>query len=55
MRNLLNLLTLEFKLDVIFSYNFKHIVKEKTRILTKIVNEERGYKGIVISSPREVF
>ena len=42
-------------LDVIFSYNFKHIVKEKTRILTKIVNEERGYKGSIISSPREGF
>lgn len=42
-------------IDVIFSFNFKHIVKEKTRVMTKIINEEKGYKGIIISSPREVF
>lgn len=42
-------------MDIIFSYNFKHIVKEKTRIMTEIINKEKGYGGIVITSPKEVF
>lgn len=42
-------------LDFIVSYNFKHIVKRKTILLTEIVNLREGYKKIGIFSPTEVI
>lgn len=41
-------------LDVIVSWNFKHIVKVKTKIEVKGVNALMGYKEIEIYSPLEV-
>ena len=42
-------------LDFIVSYNFKHIVKRKTIIMTESVNLREGYKRIGIFSPTEVI
>lgn len=42
-------------LDFIVSYNFKHIVKRKTVIMTEAINVREGYKKIGIFSPTEVI
>ena len=42
-------------LDCVLSYNFQHINKLKTKILTERVNRAEGYKGIVICTSREVL
>ena len=42
-------------LDIIASYNFKHIVKMKTIIGTESINLREGYKRIGIYSPTEVI
>lgn len=42
-------------LDLIISYNFRHIVKLKTVTMTEIVNLREGYKRIGIFSPTEVI
>jgi predicted nucleic acid-binding protein len=42
-------------LDFIVSYNFKHIVKRKTIMMTESVNLREGYKRIGIYSPTEVI
>ena len=42
-------------LDVVVSYNFKHIVKRKTVTMTEVVNLREGYKRIGIFSPTEVI
>jgi predicted nucleic acid-binding protein len=42
-------------LDVIVSWNFKHIVKVKTITLTESINLKFGYKRILINSPTEVI
>lgn len=42
-------------LDLIVSYNFKHIVKMKTVTMTEAVNLREGYKRIGIFSPTEVI
>ncbi len=42
-------------LDAIVSWNFKHIVKLKTRREVKAVNLLLGYKEIEIVSPQEVI
>ncbi len=41
-------------LDIILSYNFQHIVKRKTIIMSSIINKREGYKSIEIYSPTEV-
>jgi predicted nucleic acid-binding protein len=41
-------------LDMILSLNFKHIVRDKTRILTEDVNISFGYKKLKILNPLEV-
>jgi hypothetical protein len=41
-------------LDIIVSYNFQHIVKRKTILMTGIINKREGYKQIEIYSPTEV-
>lgn len=43
-----------YKLDMILSYNFQHIVKEKTRNFTAPINAELGFPSIKINSPQEV-
>jgi predicted nucleic acid-binding protein len=42
-------------LDFIVSFNFQHIVKRKTIILTEVINAREGYKRIGIHSPTEVI
>jgi predicted nucleic acid-binding protein len=42
-------------IDFIVSYNFKHIVKRKTMMMTESVNLREGYKRIGIFSPTEVI
>ncbi|MDR1996735.1 MAG: hypothetical protein LBQ83_00165 [Candidatus Margulisbacteria bacterium] len=42
-------------LDFIVSYNFQHIVKRKTLLMTKAVNLQEGYREIGIFSPTEVI
>ena len=42
-------------LDCIVSYNFRHINRPKTKILTEHVNHAQGYKGIVICTSKEAL
>jgi predicted nucleic acid-binding protein len=42
-------------LDIIVSYNFRHIVKRKTVTMAEVVNLREGYKRIGIFSPTEVI
>jgi predicted nucleic acid-binding protein len=42
-------------LDVIVSWNFRHIVKLKTRMEANGINKMLGYKEIEICSPEEVI
>lgn len=42
-------------MDIIVSWNFKHIVKRKTILMTNVVNLREGYKNIDIYSPSEVI
>jgi len=42
-------------MDAIVSWNFQHIVKMKTVILTESVNLKQGYRKIMIHSPAEVM
>ena len=42
-------------LDCLLSYNFQHINRIKTKLLTEKINHEKGYKGIVICTAKEVL
>jgi len=42
-------------LEYIFSLNFKHINKIKTKTMTSLINIREGYKPIVIASPMEAI
>ena len=42
-------------LDVIISWNFKHIVKLKTKLAVNEISRQEGYKEIEIYSPKEVI
>lgn len=42
-------------MDIILSWNFKHIVKRKTIIMANLINSREGYKNIDIYSPSEVI
>ena len=44
-----------YELDCVISYNFRHINRNKTRILVASVNKEEGYDGIMICTAREVL
>jgi hypothetical protein len=44
----------ENDLDVIFSWNFKHIVKLKTKTMVNSIIIREGYKQVEIISPMEV-
>ena len=43
------------ELDIILSYNFKHINKLKTKTLIPATNQVLGYKDILIAQPEEVI
>jgi thioesterase domain-containing protein len=42
-------------MDIIVSWNFKHIVKRKTIVMSNVINNREGYKSIDIYSPTEVI
>ena len=41
-------------LEYIFSLNFKHINKLKTKTMTNVINLREGYRPVIIASPMEV-
>jgi len=41
-------------LEYIFSLNFKHINKVKTKVMTSAINVREGYRQVIIASPMEV-
>jgi len=41
-------------IEVLVSWNFKHIVKHKTRMLVGQVNAQRGLRGVDLCSPEEI-
>ena len=41
-------------LEYIFSLNFKHINKVKTKVMTSAINIREGYRQVIIASPVEV-
>ena len=42
-------------LDYIFSFNFQHINRIKTKSMTSVINLREGYKPIIIATPSEVI
>lgn len=51
---LLVALTSVHSLDILVSWNFKHLVKRKTRIGVNLINLKEGYKSIEILAPPEL-
>ncbi|NVM34762.1 MAG: PIN domain nuclease [Candidatus Lokiarchaeota archaeon] len=47
-------LTTVHSLDILISWNFKHLVKRKTRIGVNLINLKEGYKTIEILAPPEL-
>lgn len=47
-------LTTFHSLDILISWNFKHLVKRKTRIGVNLINLKEGYKPIEILAPPEL-
>lgn len=43
------------EMDVLVSWNLKHIVRMKTRTMVNEINHLCGYRGIEICTPKEVF
>ena len=41
-------------MEYVFSLNFKHINKIKTKTMTSIINLREGYRPVTIASPMEV-
>lgn len=52
--SLLLALTSVHSLDILVSWNFKHLVKRKTRIGVNLINLKEGYKSIEILAPPEL-
>lgn len=44
-----------YEIDCIISYNFQHINRNKTKLLTASVNKEEGYGGTTIATAEEVL
>ena len=42
-------------IDIIFSYNFKHINKLKTKNMVPGINLNEGYRPVIITQPKEVI
>jgi hypothetical protein len=42
-------------LDYVLSYNFQHINRAKTKLLTDRVNNEKGYSSVLICTAKEVL
>lgn len=52
--SLLIALTSAHSLDILISWNFKHLVKRKTRLGVNLINLKEGYKTIEILAPPEL-
>ena len=48
-------LTSVYELDLVVSYNFHHINRDKTRNLTAVINRREGYDAVIICTAKEVF
>jgi len=44
-----------YELDMIISWNFRHIVRRKTILMTETINLRNDYKKVEIYSPSEVI
>ena len=44
-----------YELDCVISYNFRHINRVKTKVLTAQLNRDEGYNSIVICTAKEVL
>ncbi len=44
-----------FDMDLLLSWNFKHIVKRKTRLMTNLTNAREGFRNMDICTPLEVI
>jgi predicted nucleic acid-binding protein len=42
-------------LDCVLSYNYQHINRVKTKLLTERINREKGYGSVVICTAKEVL
>jgi len=42
-------------MDYILSWNFKHIVRQKTRAIVKMVNTLKNYRNVEIITPAELL
>jgi hypothetical protein len=42
-------------LDYVLSYNFQHINRAKTKLLTDRINNEKGYSSVLICTAKEVL
>jgi len=42
-------------MDYLFSFNFKHIVKGKTKLITKIINLRYNLKNAMLTTPGEII
>ena len=42
------------ELELIFSFNFHHINRIKTKAMTSFINAREGYKLVIITIPAEV-
>ncbi|MHA1358179.1 MAG: PIN domain nuclease [Candidatus Helarchaeota archaeon] len=47
-------LTAVNSIDILISWNFKHLVKRKTRIEVNLINSREGYRTIEIIAPPEL-
>lgn len=41
--------------DVVVSYNFHHINRDKTRLLTTVINQREGHSAVIICTAKEVL
>ena len=44
-----------YDIGMIFSYNFKHINKLKTKNMVPAINLNEGYRPVIITQPKEVI
>ena len=42
-------------IGMVFSYNFKHINKFKTKNMVPAINQNEGYRPVIITQPKEVI
>jgi len=48
-------ITTVYELDIILTFNFKHINKLKTKMLIPAINQISGYRNIIIVQPEELI